>query len=194
MVSPEIDTSLLWDVAVVGGGPAGMMAAGRAAENGAKVILIEKNKSLGNKLLITGGGRCNVTNAEFDNRKLLENFKENGKYLFSAFSKWSVKETLDFFNNRKMETKIEAMQRVFPKSDKAKSVWDVLVQYMKENNVNVLLDSAVLGFVTNEKKEIEAVKLKNNKHIRAKNFILATGGKSHPETGSTGEGFDWLKK
>ncbi len=74
----------IWDLAVIGGGPAGMMAAGRAAELGAKVILIEKNSSLGKKLLITGGGRCNVTNAEFDNRKLLEKFKDNGKFLFSA--------------------------------------------------------------------------------------------------------------
>jgi len=192
--APKIDSDILWDVVVIGGGPAGMMAAGRAAENGAKVILIEKNDSLGKKLLITGGGRCNVTNAEFDNRKLLEKFKDNGKYLFSAFSKWSVKETLDFFHERKMETKIEALQRVFPKSDQARSVWNVLVEYMKKNNVTILSNSPVIGFATNDKKEIVAVKLKNNIHIRAKNFILATGGKSHPETGSTGEGFDWLSK
>ena len=74
-----------WDVIVIGGGPAGMMAAGRAAERGLHVLLIEKNESLGRKLLITGGGRCNLTNAEFDTRKLLEKFKENNKYLFSAF-------------------------------------------------------------------------------------------------------------
>jgi predicted Rossmann fold flavoprotein len=184
----------LWDVAVIGGGPAGMMAAGRAAENGAKVILIEKNDSLGKKLLITGGGRCNLTNAEFDNRKLLEKFKENNKYLFSAFSQWSVKETLDFFHERKMETKIEALQRVFPKSDQARSVWNVMVEYIKKNKVTVLSNSTVIGFATNDKKEVMAVKLKNNIHIRAKNFIMATGGKSHPETGSTGEGFEWLSK
>ncbi|MCC2631280.1 MAG: NAD(FAD)-utilizing dehydrogenase, partial [Candidatus Paceibacter sp.] len=78
----------IWDVAVIGGGPAGMMAAGRAAERGLNVIIIEKNASLGKKLLITGGGRSNVTNAEFDTRKLLEKFKDSNKYLFSAFSQW----------------------------------------------------------------------------------------------------------
>ena len=91
---------VLWDVVIVGGGPAGMMAAGRAAEKGAKVIIVEKNTTLGKKLLITGGGRCNVTNAEFDTRKLLEKFKNDGKFLFSAFSQWSVKEALDFFHER----------------------------------------------------------------------------------------------
>lgn len=87
----------LWDVVVVGGGPAGMMAAGTAAHGGAKVLLIEKNETLGKKLLITGGGRCNVTNSELDTRKLLAKFKNNDKFLFSAFSQWGVKETLDFF-------------------------------------------------------------------------------------------------
>lgn len=189
----------IWDVAVIGGGPAGMMAAGRAAEKGAKVILIEKNARLGEKLLITGGGRCNVTNAEFDNRKLLEKFKDSNKYLFSAFSKWSVKETLDFFHGKKMDTKVEALQRVFPVSDKAESVWNVLVEYMKENKVTVLSKSPVVGFETEEKdgeKNIVAVKIKGGKTIEricAKNFILATGGLSRPETGSTGDGFKWLK-
>src|SRR3954468_17834986 len=100
----------IWDVAIIGGGPAGMMAAGRAAERGLSVILIEKNNTLGQKLLITGGGRCNVTNAEFDTRKLLSKFKENDKFLFSAFSQWAVQDTLDFFHLRAMETKVEKEQ------------------------------------------------------------------------------------
>lgn len=115
IAAPEIDTTILWDVAVIGGGPAGMMAAGRAAENGAKVILIEKNESLGKKLLITGGGRCNVTNAEFDNRKLLEKFKENNKFLFSAFAQWSVKETLDFLIIEKWKPKSRLCKEFFQK-------------------------------------------------------------------------------
>ncbi|MDD5318314.1 MAG: aminoacetone oxidase family FAD-binding enzyme [Candidatus Pacebacteria bacterium] len=184
----------LWDVAVIGGGPAGMMAAGRAAELlPGKVILIEKNASLGKKLLITGGGRCNVTNAEFDTRKLLDKFKNKGKFLFSAFSQWNVKETLDFFHARKMETKVENGQRVFPVSNKAQSVWDVLVNYMKSGKVEVLSDSPVVGFIE-ENKMITGVKLKNKKIIRAKSIILATGGTSRPETGSTGDGYAWLKK
>jgi predicted flavoprotein YhiN len=80
-----MDENIIWDVVVVGGGPSGMMAAGVAAGKGAKVLVLEKNDTLGKKLLITGGGRCNVTNSEFDNRKLLEKFKTNSKFLFSAF-------------------------------------------------------------------------------------------------------------
>lgn len=182
----------IWDVAVIGGGPAGMMAAGRAAELGKRVILIEKNKKLGEKLLITGGGRCNVTNAELDTRTLLAKFKEAEQFLFSAFSQWNVQETLDFFNSRGMETKVEAEKRVFPVSNKSQSVWDVLVEYMKKGDVTILSNSPVDGFIT-DKDSIKAVKLVNGKEIRAKSFILATGGTSRPETGSTGDGFGWLR-
>ncbi len=181
-----------WDIAVIGGGPAGMMAASTAARQGAKVILLEKNNRLGEKLLITGGGRCNVTNAEFDTRKLLSKFKDNDKFLFSAFSQWSVKETLDFFHLNKMETKVEKEQRVFPITNKAQSVWDVLVKELGDSGVTVLSDSPVLSFVR-EQNTIKSVILKNKKQIQAKAFIIATGGKSRPETGSTGDGFVWLK-
>lgn len=183
----------IWDIAVIGGGPAGMMAAGRAAELGSKVILIEKNNELGKKLLISGGGRCNLTNAEFDTRKFLAKFKDSDQFLFSPFAQWSVKETLDFFHSKNMKTKIEEENRVFPASNNSKSVWDVLVQYMKEGGVTVLSNSPVIDFV-HDKYAIEAVKLKNKEIIRARSFILATGGKSRPETGSTGDGFIWLKK
>lgn len=182
----------IWDVAVIGGGPAGMMAAGRAAEHGVKVILIEKNSSLGKKLLITGGRRCNLTNAEFNARKFLDKFKESGKFLFSAFSRWSVKETIDFFRSRKMEIKIEAENRVFPKSESAKSVLDVLVNYMKEGGVVILSGSSVSSLIKKEN-FIEAAKLKDGREIKARAFILATGGKSRPETGSTGDGLAWLE-
>lgn len=183
----------VWDVIVIGGGPSGMMAAGRAAELGAKVLLVEKNDSLGKKLLITGGGRCNVTNAEFDNRKLLEKFKDDGKFLFSAFSQWSVKETLDFFHNRNMETKIEPGQRVFPLSNKSQSVWNVMVEYIKKNNVTVLSNSPVVDFImSDDKKNIAGIKIKD-KNIYAHSVIVAAGGTSHPETGSTGDAYKWLK-
>lgn len=182
-----------WDVVVIGGGPAGMMAAGRAAEKGARVILIEKNASLGKKLLITGGGRCNITNAEFDTRKLLSKFKGSDKFLFSAFSSWNVQDTLDFFHKHNLRTKVEAEQRVFPVTDKAESVWNVLVEYMKRNNVTILSNSPV-SELTIEENSVTSVRLKNGKSITAKAFILATGGRSRPETGSTGDGFLWLKK
>lgn len=181
-----------WDLVVIGGGPSGMMAAGRAAELGASVLLIEKNEILGKKLLITGGGRCNLTNAEFDTRKFLSKFKENDKFLFSPFSKFGVKESIDFFEDKGMPTKVEEENRVFPKSNSARSVWNILVQYMKKNNVTILSNSPVSGFLRKDEK-ITSVKLKNGDIIKGKYFVLATGGKSRPETGSTGEGFSWLK-
>src|ERR1700753_2912473 len=105
-----------WDVVVIGGGPSGMMAAGRAAERGARVLLLEKNGALGKKLLITGGGRCNVFNAEFDTRMLLSKYGDAGKYLASPFAAWSAQETNDFFEERTMPIKVEAEKRAFPLS------------------------------------------------------------------------------
>ncbi len=184
----------IFDVLVVGGGPAGMMAAGRAAGLGGEVILIEKNETLGKKLLITGGGRCNVTNAEFDTRKLLEKFKDDGKFLFSAFSQYGVKETLDFFNSKGMETKVEPGLRVFPTSNMSQSVLNVLEKYIREKSVTILANSPVTEIIlSDDKKKVTGVKLKNKKIILAKSVVMATGGTSHPETGSTGDGFKWLK-
>jgi predicted Rossmann fold flavoprotein len=188
------DAEIAWDVAVIGGGPAGMMAAASAARRGAKVILLEKNNTLGKKLLITGGGRCNVTNAEYDNRKLLERFKDDGKFLFSAFSQWSVKETLDFFHMKRMETKVEAEYRVFPLSNSAQSVWDVLVRELQATGVTILSNATVKGLTSAPEGKIISAKVSGGKEIKAKSFVIATGGKSRPETGSTGDGFTWLKK
>lgn len=180
-----------YDLVVIGGGPAGMMAAGRAAELGARVVLLEKNPSLGKKLLITGGGRCNLTNAEFDVRRFLTKLKASQKFLFSPFSRFGVAETLAFFNERGMPTKIEAENRAFPESNSARSVWEVLVEYMEKYKVRVETGAAVSGFACEEKRLL-GVKLKDKRIIRASSVILATGGSSRPETGSTGEGFDWL--
>ncbi len=133
----------IWDVVVIGGGASGMMTAGVASSLGKKVLLLEKNEELGRKLLITGGGRCNVTNNEPDIRKFLSKYKDSDKYLFSSFSQFSVKDTLEFFNSRGMETKVEAMGRVFPLSNSAKSVWNTLLQTLKKNNVRSLTSSKV---------------------------------------------------
>lgn len=186
----------LWDVLVIGGGPAGMMAAGRAAECGARVLLIEKNDTLGKKLLLTGGGRCNLTNAEFDTRKFLEKFKGDGKFLFSTFSQWNVSDTLDFFHARGMETKTEKEHRVFPISDRAQSVRDVLATYMRTGRVTIMSNSPVSDILVSHAPTpiIQGVLLRDKKEIYARAVILATGGSSHQETGSTGEGFAWLKK
>jgi predicted Rossmann fold flavoprotein len=180
-----------WDVAIIGGGPSGMMAALTAAQNGKKVVIIEKNESLGKKLLITGGGRCNMTNAEFDHKKILAKFKSAEQFLFSAFSQWDVQNTLDFFHSRNLDTKIENEKRVFPITEKAQSVWNVLVQELKKQNVTILSNTPVKGFVF-ENDKIISVKT-SFQDISAKAFILATGGTSRPETGSTGDGFKWLK-
>lgn len=186
----------VYDVAIVGGGPAGMMVAGRAVEVGVKVILIEKNESLGKKLLITGGGRCNITNAEFDTRKFLEKFKGDGKFLFSAFSQFGVKETLEFFHKLGVETKVENEQRVFPTSNNAQTVFDALLRYMKKHKMEIIFNSPVIDILVSKenKREISGVKLKNGKKILANRVIIATGGTSRSETGSTGDGFAWLRK
>ncbi len=181
-----------YDVVVIGGGPAGMMAAGRAAELGKRVVLLEKNSGVGKKLLITGGGRCNVTNNEPDNKKILVKFKDAGKYLASPFSQWNVSSTLGFFNSRGMATVEEAEKRVFPITHKAKSVWDTLVAYLHDTNVEVRGLSEVASIVTSGD-SVSHLVLKNKKEVRAKSYILATGGISRPETGSTGDGFKWLK-
>lgn len=186
----------IWDVAVIGGGAAGMMAAGRAAESGARVVLIEKNPVLGQKLLITGGGRCNVTNAEGDLRTFLKKFNTNNQaadqFLFSPFSRHGVTDSLAFFNERGMPTKEEARGRVFPVSNTAESVWEVLNTYMNTHGVQVLSGTPVVK-VQASKSAIEYVQLKNDQRIYAKAYIFATGGLSRPDTGSTGDGFEWLR-
>lgn len=168
-----------------------MMAAGRAAELGARVLLVERNSELGKKLLITGGGRCNMTNAELDTRKFLSKFRKNDQFLFSAFVQFGVRETLDFFHAHGVPTKVEEGLRVFPTSDRAASVRDALVRYLKRGKVTVSCGSAVTGFVRRGD-AIDAVRIRNRGSVRARAFVLATGGKSRPETGSTGDGFRWL--
>jgi predicted Rossmann fold flavoprotein len=182
-----------WDVVVIGGGAAGMMAAGRAAERGKNVLLLEKNPGLGKKLLITGGGRCNVTNNKPDPRVMLQKYKESGKFLFSAFTQFNVKDAVNFFESRGMPMKEENEGRMFPVSNKAKSVWDVLIAYMKEGGVEVRPHSAVTGIRFDPDTKYVVVKLKDKSEIRAVSCVVATGGTSRPETGSTGEGFKWLK-
>lgn len=181
-----------YDVAVIGGGPAGMIAAGRAAECGANVILIEKNPKLGKKLLITGGGRCNIANAEFDDKKLVAKYGKKGKALFGSFSRFGVEEVFDFFESRGLPLKIEAENRAFPKSDKASDVWLVLLAYLKEQKVKIAYNTPVKGLQVKNGKIAGVITPAGI--ITADNYIIATGGKSRPETGSTGEGFEWMKK
>ncbi len=179
---------------VIGGGPAGMMAAGRATERGKRVLLLEKNPTLGKKLLITGGGRCNVTNNKPEVRTMLAKYKKSDKFLFSAFAQFGVTETLNFFHDRGMDTKEEAEGRVFPTSNKAVSVWNVLVEYLKKGGVRVQTNAEVTSITYDTSREQMVVALADRSSIRARSCIVASGGTSHPETGSTGEGFRWLQK
>lgn len=201
-----------YDVIVVGGGPAGMMAAGRAAELGARVALIEKNDKLGKKLLITGGGRCNITNAEFDVHKMVAKYGKKGKALFGSFSRFGVEDTINFFEARGLGIKVEAEQRAFPKTNKAQDVWKTLVEYLKSTGVEVISNSPVKKVLFEESNDGEAKTTVSNDSVgkitgimtstagkkkvqttyTATNYIIATGGRSRPETGSTGEGFEWM--
>jgi predicted Rossmann fold flavoprotein len=183
----------IYDVIVIGGGPAGMMSAGTAGALGLKVLLLEKNPSLGKKLLITGGGRCNVTNAELDMRVFLANFKEDGRFLFSTFAQHGVADTLAFFNERGMATKVEENKRVFPVSDTAQSVLKALQDYMAESQVAIKTRAEVRA-IRKKDDHITAVELTDGTLYQASAYILATGGKSRPDTGSTGDGFVWLRE
>lgn len=179
-----------YDVIVIGGGASGMFAAGRAAEQGKRVLLLEKNKELGKKLSITGGGRCNITNAEHDVRKLLSHYGEANKFLFSPFSKFGVKDTFSFFESKGLPLVVESGKRAFPETQSAPGVTQLLKKYMTQNGVTLKLGYKVQGFIIREGK---IVGIETNKEsFGAESFILATGGSSHKETGSTGEGVSWL--
>ncbi len=178
---------------VIGGGPAGIMAAGRAAENGARVLLLEKNNKLGTKLLITGKGRCNITNAEFDTREFIKKFGRNGKFLFSALHKFGVRDTIEFFENRGVKTKKERGNRIFPKSDKSRDVLIALINYLKQNKVRVKTKAEVNSII-HQGDKIEKIILTNGEELSAEKYTICTGGKSYPLTGSTGDGYKWLRK
>lgn len=184
-------TPATYDLVVIGGGPAGMMTAGTAASRGLSVLLLEKNQNLGKKLLITGGGRCNVTNAEPDLRTFLAHYKESAKFLFSTFSQFGNSDTLEFFHAHNVPTKVEAYGRVFPTSDSARSIYEALLTYLKQGRVTVRNEAEVASLRT-AGSSVTGVVLKTGEVITAGACIVATGGMSRPETGSTGDGFRWL--
>jgi predicted Rossmann fold flavoprotein len=169
-----------------------MMAAIRAAERGKKVTLLEKNPGLGKKLLITGGGRCNVTNHTLDNRSLLTRYGDARDFLFSAFAQYSVADTISFFKERGVELKIENEGRMFPRSDSARTIYDALMKALEKSKVTIRTSAGVLGIRKGED-GVFSIELPRGEVLRAKTVVLATGGMSRPETGSTGEGFSWLR-
>lgn len=188
-----------WDCIVIGGGASGMMAAGRAAECGARVLLLEKNRRLGEKLRITGGGRCNVTNATFDRHLLTSRYGDQGKSLHSLFARFTPENMREFLRRYDLETKVEAEQRVFPVTDSAESVHRVLSRYMKEGGVTVRTATPVHSLLPTQvdqdgKHLVPGVQTGRGETIRGRTIILATGGTSHPETGSTGDAYPWLRE
>jgi predicted Rossmann fold flavoprotein len=182
-----------YDFCIIGGGPAGIFSAIKLAKDGKSVILIEKNSELGIKLLITGKGRCNITNSEPDFREFISKYGNNGKFLFSSFSKFNNSDIVSFFEENGLKTQNERGNRIFPETGNAKNVLQILKINLKKYKVEVLKNSPVLEIVKKNNK-IEKIILKNKKEISAENFVIATGGKSYPLTGSTGDGYDFAKK
>ena len=179
-----------YDVVVLGGGASGMMAAVFAARSGAKVVLIEKNSRLGAKVRISGGGRCNILNAEFDSRVLLANYGKSAKFLHSAFAQFGAQDSVDFFTNLGLPIKVEARNRAFPVSDDANDVVRVLEGEMVKFGVEIVR-SARIKSINKVGDKIESIVCTTGEYM-GDSYVLATGGMSRPETGSTGDGFDWL--
>ena len=178
-------------IAVIGGGASGIMAAIQAAQLGAQVTLFEKTKSLGRKLSITGKGRCNLTNAA-DVAEVVKNIPGNGKFLFSALKSFSPADTVNFFESLGVKTKVERGGRIFPESDDAHEVIDALTKHLAILGVDVQTNSPVTEIVA-EHKKIRGV-LVGGKIFSCDAVILATGGKSYPSTGSTGDGFKFARR
>ncbi len=181
-----------YDVIVIGGGASGMMAAGRAGALGKKVLLLEKNKQLGEKLKISGGGRCNITNATYDIHELLAFYGKAAPFLFSPFSQFGVKDTFTFFESLGLPLVVQARNRAFPHTEKASDVCNALIAYMKKGKVTIKTGTPVKK-ITCDDSGITSVVTGEGTYT-AEKYILATGGLSHPETGSTGDGFKWLSE
>lgn len=182
-----------YNLAIIGGGPAGLMAACRASEAGAAVIILEKNKRPALKLLATGGGRCNFTNINREPKSLAACYAPNGHFLISAFTRFGPRETINFFENNGITTKVENNGRVFPVSDRAADILNALTEKIKKSEVVIKTEATVKDIISSADK-IKKLVLNNGEEIIADNYLLATGGKSYPLTGSDGAAYAWLEK
>lgn len=180
-----------YEVLVIGGGPAGMMAAIAAAENGAKVALLEKNKKFGKKLLLTGGGRCNVTNNKSMD-ELIQHIPGNGRFLYSTFSQWNNLDIMEFFASQHVALKEEDHGRMFPVTDKSRTIVEALINRLKELEVDLIPNAQVqkLLFQDNLLQGIAT----EHEQFYASAVIVSTGGKTYPSTGSTGDGYQLAKR
>ena len=177
-------------VIVVGGGPAGMMAAITAAENGNEVIIIEKMPSFGRKLLITGKGRCNITSSLYMS-EFIKNTPGNGKFLYSAFQNYTNKDIIEFLKRQGLEVKEERGNRIFPVTDKSIDVLNCFKKRIDELKIQYKLNTRVEKILI---KNNEVLAIRTDKEIiKTDKIILATGGKSYPLTGSTGDGYKMAK-
>ena len=174
----------MYDVIVIGGGPAGMMAAGTAAERGKRVLLLEKNEKLGKKLYITGKGRCNLTNS-CDCEEFLEHVPRNPRFLYSALYSFPPSTLCELIEKLGTPLKIERGRRVFPVSDKSSDIIKALASYLKKEDVHIRLNTAVKGIRIKEEGFLVDAEAES---FSARSLVLATGGLSYPATGSTGEG------
>ena len=179
-------------IVVIGAGPAGIMAAGKAAERGMDVLLLEKNDRIGRKILISGKGRCNITNST-DIEGLIENVPGNGNFLYSAFYTFSNQDLIDFLERNGLKTKVERGGRVVPVSDKSSDVVDTLQKYLIKSGVKLMLNTAVKE-VKAENGQVRSVITENSGEIECDSVIIATGGASYPGTGSTGDGYRMAEK
>lgn len=175
----------IYDTIIIGGGAAGLMASVECKRLGQDILVIERNPRPGKKIAITGKGRCNVTTHNHDLRDLISRYQRNGKFLYGAFSRFSVQDTLDYFEKTlKVKLKIERGNRVFPKSD---SAVDIIYGLQEEIIDDILPNTSVLSFNMEENSIRSVVTYKGE--FQAKRYILATGGKSYPITGSNGDGY-----
>ncbi|MEK4344521.1 BaiN/RdsA family NAD(P)/FAD-dependent oxidoreductase [Paenibacillus sp. FSL P4-0184] len=180
-----------FDVIVIGGGPSGLMASVAAAEHGASVLLIDKGAKLGRKLGISGGGRCNVTNVK-ERDELISHIPGNGRFLYSAFDHFNNQDIIAFFEGLGIALKEEDNGRMFPVSDKASSVVSALINKVRGLGVQIMTDSPVSRVIYGEG-AVKGVQLGSGKTISSAAVIIATGGKSVPQTGSTGDGYPWAE-
>lgn len=179
-------------VIVIGAGAAGLMAAAQAAGRKKEVLLLEKNDTVGKKLLISGKGRCNITNS-IDIEGMIQNIPGNGNFLYSSFYTFSNEDIIELLSNEGLETKVERGGRVFPVSDKAKDVVRVLQRLAVKGGAQIKLKAAVQEILVDDG-AVSGVKMKNGDFIEADSIVLATGGASYPGTGSTGDGYSMARK
>lgn len=179
-------------VVVIGGGAAGLIAAGRAAEAGASVILVEKNQTVGSKLILSGKGRCNLTSGEEDLEVFLSKFGPKGKFLYSAFSRFGPRETLEFFHSRGLATKMERGKRIFPARGGSEQVVTCLLNYLKDGGAAVYRNREAINLEIRNGTVVRF--LLRGQEVEGDAFILCTGGRSFRKTGSTGDGYRFAQR